>query len=281
LVAGVAIFTVMFLIHGVVVSWRRKPDEESFWAIGYFGVKDLFTIINLLGGVIGIVLAFRGQLDYAGYAIFIGYLLGDVLDGPVARLTNTSNRFGGEFDAAADHVSQAIAPAIFVYVAFSSAGHDKLGIALLAVLITTASIRQARFAVEPFNYPLTYCGLPRTVSGLVTISLVNSLLFFKYSMLGYYGAAAVLVLTALLNLAPIPYMTHKGRKIQGYVKPFVAGFLLIPPVMIVFAPAFVFDVLFVITFGYAMTAWIPIQPNERREFWAEYKRWSSVVASRK
>ena len=42
--------------------------------------------------------------------------------------------------------------------------------------------------------------------------------------------------------------------------------------MILFAREFVYDVLFVITFGYALAAWIPIKPAERREFWAEYKR---------
>jgi hypothetical protein len=59
------------------------------------------------------------------------------------------------------------------------------------------------------------------------------------------------------------------------------AFLVIPPLMMLFAREFVFDVLFFITFGYALGAWIPVKPEERREFWAEYKRWSAVVASRK
>jgi phosphatidylserine synthase len=152
----------------------------------------------------------------------------------------------------------------------------------MAVLITTASIRQARFQVAHFNYPLTYCGLPRTISGLVALSLPNSILFFKYSALGYYGAAAVLVLVALLNLSPIPYMTHKGkRKMQPYVKFFVILFLAVPPLMILFAREFVYDVIFFITFGYALAAWIPLRPEERRAYWTEYKRWSTEVASKK
>ncbi|HTM21952.1 MAG TPA: CDP-alcohol phosphatidyltransferase family protein [Kofleriaceae bacterium] len=279
---GVFLFTLLFVVHGIVHSRRRKPDEESFWAIGYFGVKDLFTIVNLVGGVLGIYYAMQGALETAGYAIFLGYLLGDALDGPVARWTGTSNRFGGEFDAAADHIGQAIAPAVIVFRAFQLGGHTSLGVVLMAVLITTASIRQARFQVAHFNYPLTYCGLPRTISGLVALSLPNSILFFKYSALGYYGAAAVLVLVALLNLSPIPYMTHKGkRKMQPYVKFFVILFLAVPPLMILFAREFVYDVIFFITFGYALAAWIPLRPEERRAYWTEYKRWSTEVASKK
>ncbi len=279
---GIFMFALLFVVHGIVHSRRRKPGEESFWAIGYFGAKDLFTIVNLMGGVFGIYYALQGNLEWAGYAIFMGYLLGDALDGPVARWTGTSNRFGGEFDSAADHIAQAIAPAVIVYCAFTMGGHQTLGVILLAVLITTASIRQARFQVAQFNYPLTYAGLPRTVSGLIAISLPNSLLFFKYSAIGYYGAAGVLILVALLNLSPIPYMTHKGkRKMQGYVKFFVIAFLAVPLLMIVFAREFVYDVLFFITFGYALAAWIPLSPQERREYWTEYKRWSNEVATKK
>src|SRR3970040_1847021 len=100
----------------------------------------------------------------------------------------------------------------------------------MALRTTPASIRQARYNVASFNYPLTYCGLPRTVSGLIAVSLPNSILFFKESLIGYHGATAILIFGALLNLSPIPYMTHKGgRKMQLYVKFFVISFLVAPP----------------------------------------------------
>jgi len=251
------------------------------WNIGYFGVKDLFTIINLLGGVFGIYFALEGNLPYAGYAIFAGYIFGDALDGTVARLTHTSNRFGGEFDAAADHLSQGIAPPIIAYVAFTMAGHQWLGIGVLAFMVTTASIRMARFQVAEFDYPLTYCGLPRTVSGLLTISVPNATIFFHYSVIPYEGLAALLILAGILNLCPIPYMTHKGRKLQLWTKPFVVVFLVGPFVLAALAPQFVYDFLAFTTFGYMLTAWIPLLPEERRAFWAEYKRWSHEVAIRK
>ncbi len=283
LAAGLAFFTGVFITDAVVITVRggqhgkRSPMK---WSIGYFGVKDLFTIVNLVGGVMGIYFAFEGRLDWAGYAIFAGYLLGDALDGPVARLTNTSNRFGSEFDSAADHIAQAIAPAVILYVAFTMGGHRNLGLGLMGLFIATASIRQARFNVAHFDYPLTYCGLPRTISGLIAISFPNSNLFFKDSIITYQGAAALLALVAILNLCPVPYMTHKGKRpMQGYVKFFVFLFLLSPPVMVFVAPQFVYDFIFFITFGYALSAWIPLYPQERREFWAEYKRWSREVAT--
>ena len=50
-------------------------------------------------------------------------MLGDTLDGPVARMTKTSNKFGSEFDTATDHFVQGIAPALIVYAVYARGGH--------------------------------------------------------------------------------------------------------------------------------------------------------------
>ena len=97
------------------------------WSVGYFGVKDLFTMVNVLGGVFGIYFAAIGEPAMAGYAILAGYFFGDALDGPVARLTKTGNRFGSEFDSAADHIGQGIAPAVVVFSAYRLAGTRRWG----------------------------------------------------------------------------------------------------------------------------------------------------------
>lgn len=247
------------------------------WNIGYFGVKDLFTLINMLGGMFGVYFAFKGNIPYASLSIFAGYVCGDTVDGTVARLTNTANKFGGEFDAVTDHFSQTIAPAIIAFSAYRLGGHETLGLLVMTVLITTATIRHARFFVEPFNYRLTWCGLPRTISGIVAAALPNSTLFFKEAIYGYEGASAILILVAILNLCPIPYMTHRGRKIQNYVRVLIAAFFIVPAVLIVVAPNYIFDFVFVWSFGYALTGWMPLSFTERREFWTEYKRWSKVL----
>ena len=41
------------------------------WSIGYFGVKDLFTIINLLGGVVGIHFALAGLRTLAAFRALV------------------------------------------------------------------------------------------------------------------------------------------------------------------------------------------------------------------
>jgi len=249
------------------------------WGYGFFGVKDIFTIINLLGGVVGIYYAALGDPVSAGYAVLAGYFFGDVLDGPVARATKTGNRFGAEFDSVADHLAQAVAPAVIVWAAYRQGGHAMMGLVLMAALITTATIRHARFSVAKFDSPLTYCGLPRTISGFIALALPNTEMF-RQSPRGYEYGALIVVAMAALNLIPIPYMTHRGRrKMQLWVKVLVIAFLLLPFGVFIFARSYTFDIIFMFAFGYAAGAWVPVHPEERKAFYAEYRRWAAEVAS--
>jgi CDP-diacylglycerol--serine O-phosphatidyltransferase len=249
------------------------------WSIGPVGVKDLFTLINLMGGVAGIAFLFDGRPDLAGYSLLVGYLLGDALDGVVARLTHTSNRFGSEFDTATDHLTQAIVPAIVVFVVYARGGHRSLGFALMAVIMTAATVRQALFTVARLGDPLMYCGLPRTVSGYASIGLVLSRFFFRDAGPPYAVAAVVVGALAVMGVLPIPYMTHRGvRRMQGWVKALVLAFLVTPTLAFFVARDYTFDVLFVWMFGYALLAWTPLRRDERRSFYARYREWAVEVS---
>jgi len=248
------------------------------WRFGPFGVKDLFTLVNLMGGVGAIVLTMQGSFVNAGIALLAGYLLGDTLDGPVARWTKTSNAFGSELDTATDHFTQAIAPAVLVYGVYAQGGHGAGGVALMSIIVACATIRQALFSVAKMGDPLMYCGLPRTVSGYGSAAYVLSGLFFGANPHPYATGAVIITGFALLNLFPIPYMTHRGRRrMQNYVRFLSAGFLILPTAALVLAPRYTFDVLFIFMFGYATTAWIPIYPEEKRAFYARYREWAKEV----
>jgi phosphatidylserine synthase len=249
--------------------------------IGPFGAKDLFTLVNLLGGIFAVHFVVVGQPTFAGYALLAGYLLGDTLDGPVARLTRTSNKFGSEFDTATDHFVQGIAPALIVYAVYARAGQTVTGIVLMALLITCATIRQALFSVAKMGDPLMYTGLPRTVSGYGAMAYVLSSFFFGMNPVRYTLGGFVIPALALMNLLPIPYMTHRGgRRMQTPVKVLVIGFLVLPAATLLLAHQYAFDVLFVFTAGYAAFAWIPIYPHEKKAFFERYRQWSTEVSAK-
>ena len=246
---------------------------------GNFRLKDLFTLINLLSGVVAVHYVAAGELRRAGYAVLVGYLGGDLPDGAVARLTGTGNRFGAEFDSIVDHFVHVVVPGLIVYSAYRTGGHELIGLCLMGTLVATATIRHARLAAERFDFPLCWCGLPRTISGFVAMSYPLSHFFFATNTWRFTTGAIVVVPLCLLNLVPIPYMTHRGhRGMQPWVKVLVVAFIAAPAVMYLFDRAYLFDVFFVGTAGYALLGWFPVHPDERRAFYAEYRRWSARLA---
>src|SRR4051794_18007200 len=136
-----------------------------------FGIKDIFTIINLLGGIVAMCLCVDGEPYWAGISILLGYICGDTLDGYIARRLGTANQFGGEFDTISDHLSHVIAPAVIVYTVYKDTHllpgrwNQVLAIALAASIIISVSIRHARNIVAPVEFKGVWAGLPRTVLG--------------------------------------------------------------------------------------------------------------------
>jgi phosphatidylserine synthase len=248
--------------------------------IGPFGVKDLFTMVNLLSGVAAVGYVLRDQPRAAGYAVLVGLLLGDVIDGTVARRTGTANRFGAEFDSVSDHFVHVFVPALVFFSIYQRTGHTAMGWVAVAALITGATIRHARFAAARFDYPLCWCGLPRTVSGFAALSYPLST-FVTLGRGCYLVGCVAVVALSVLNLVPIPYMTHRGRRaMQPYAKVGVALFVLCTPVTFIVARRHTFDVFFVAMVGFAALGWFPVHPDERREFRVEYRRWAAELAGR-
>jgi phosphatidylserine synthase len=247
---------------------------------GSFHLKDVFTLVNLVSGVVATHFVLFGEPRTAGFTVVVGYLFGDLLDGQVARMTGKSNRFGAELDSIVDHFVHVVVPGIIIYTVYRNAGHELLGLILLGTLVGTATIRHARLAAAKFDYPLCWCGLPRTISGFTAMSLALAKTITDH-LRGYYLPAfiAVLLLSAM-NLLPIPYMTHRGKRaMQPWVKLAVGSFVLLPVVVFFIDRDRTFDVFLVFMLGYALTGWIPVRPEERAAFWVEYRRWSAELAS--
>ena len=65
------------------------------------------TIVGLLSSIITMILIAKGFLLISGIMIIISSLF-DLIDGSLARYTNTASKFGGFFDAVIDRISESI-----------------------------------------------------------------------------------------------------------------------------------------------------------------------------
>ncbi len=96
----------------------RRPDMRRVVVV----MPSAFTLGNLFFGFWAIVSAFNGNFRWAGWFIVFAGIL-DMLDGRVARLSNTGTRFGAELDSLVDVISFGVAPALLIYfLEFASAG---------------------------------------------------------------------------------------------------------------------------------------------------------------
>jgi phosphatidylserine synthase len=237
-----------------------------------FGLKDVFTSLNALSGVVGIYFCIKGHPLWASYSFLAGYAA-DCVDGLVARAMKAGNRFGSEYDTAADFVAQAVAPAFVVYSLYAQAGPrlgvgagvaDAIGLLLAAALVLAATIRQARNTVRPVAVDFAWVGLPRNVASFVLLGFANSV-FFSNLPGGLWLGIPMVVLVAVGELSNLPFMSHHGRKQLWWAKMFLIGFLSTTPAAVIFFPRYAWDVVFFWTAGYASLSWTAMSPDERRQ----------------
>jgi CDP-diacylglycerol--serine O-phosphatidyltransferase len=138
----------------------------------------------------------EGNFDRAAWAILLASVF-DMLDGRVARLTNTTSKFGVEFDSLCDLVSFGIAPAILMYsCALKPFGRG--GIVVAVIYGLCGSLRLARFNVMAEVLPKSYFqGLPIPMASL---TICSAYFFAKELHISTEKSHFFLALTAAIGL---------------------------------------------------------------------------------
>lgn len=247
--------------------------------VGWFGIKDIFTTINAMGGVVAICLCIEGQPFWAGVSMLLGYLFGDTLDGWVARKLGTSNQFGAEYDTIADHLSHCIAPGAIVYTVYRGVdlGLAPLPTQIIAILLggsimVTASIRHARNIVRPIEVQGIWAGLPRTVLGFLGVAYVNAELA-PHLLGGWWFGVVLIPLSCVIALTYLPFPSHRMTRIHhGYVRFFILAAFLTTIGFGIAYPAFVFDILWIWMMGYSLGSWSSMTRAERDAYFVEVRR---------
>lgn len=234
-----------------------------------FGIKDLFTTINLLGGVVGICLCIDGHPFAAGVSVMLGYLFGDTMDGYIARRLGTANAFGAEYDTISDHLSHVVAPAAIVYTVYKDVGllpspwNHVLAMALAASIVVSVSIRHARNIVAPVNYKGVWVGLPRSVLGFWAIAYCNATLA-PYTPGGWWLGVILIPAMSIATLTYLPFPSHRIARTHrlGVYVVSIAFFVSTFGSLLIW-PNFMFDILFFWMMGYTFSSWLSLTTEER------------------
>ncbi len=118
-------------------------------------LPNLITTTSMFCGFFSIIYSINGDFVKAAYAIVFAALF-DLMDGRVARMTNSSSQFGAEYDSLSDLISFGLAPAILIYL-WALQPFGRLGWLASFIYIACGALRLARFNVEAHkSYTLNY-----------------------------------------------------------------------------------------------------------------------------
>jgi CDP-diacylglycerol--serine O-phosphatidyltransferase len=225
-------------------------------------LPSLITLINGVCGFAAIVFASRGFADstiydiktsnfaWAGSMIIVA-MIADMLDGRIARMSQTTSSFGGQLDSLCDMVSFGVAPAFLMlkvtslklvpFVDPATPAHEGFLSRFIwlaaAIYVACAAIRLARFNVEneeDGSNHMSFIGLPTPAGAGVLASLVlfyqnvtpkwgvETSLYAVTETIIIYALPFVTIGIAVLMISRVPY-THavnrylKGRKPVAYL----------------------------------------------------------------
>ena len=136
-----------------------------------FVLPSLFTVGNIFCGYYAILATMHGNFGQAANAIGIAIIL-DMLDGRIARLTNSSTGFGLQLDSLADVISFGIAPSVLALVWGLDAVDYRLAWIAAFTFTICGAMRLARFNVQAGNLK-HFVGLPIPAGGGAIAAIVH------------------------------------------------------------------------------------------------------------
>jgi len=231
---------------------------------GIYIFPSLFTCGNMSFGILSILSSVDGQFINAAWFL-IGALACDILDGRIARMTNTTSDFGMQLDSLSDLISFGVAPAMMVYMLVLDK-MGKIGVAIAVLFVLCSALRLARFNVlaQSGEVHKHFVGLPTPASAGVIISFVLS-----YELLGpaelslniktipqvmelmptfFKIMPVVVVVLSFLMVSNIPYISFKRIKLSKVRTIELLALLIVLILLIVVYPQ---NIIFIIFFFYA------------------------------
>ncbi|HEY4326240.1 MAG TPA: CDP-diacylglycerol--serine O-phosphatidyltransferase [Mucilaginibacter sp.] len=178
---------------------------------------NVITCANLFSGCVGIVLAFKGELIAASYAIFLSAIF-DFFDGLASRVLKSFSGIGKDLDSLADMVSFGVLPAVIMYQLFLQAHQiDDVSswLNFIAFMIPVFSaLRLAKFNVDT-RQAENFIGLPTPANAILIASfpiiISHSNRFYMPGLLNPFVLSGLVVVMCSLLVIELPMMSLKFK----------------------------------------------------------------------
>ncbi|MGE5253394.1 MAG: CDP-diacylglycerol--serine O-phosphatidyltransferase [Planctomycetaceae bacterium] len=176
---------------------------------GIYILPNLFTSASLFCGFFALLRTLQEDFYTAAIFILASGLL-DGMDGKIARYTNTTSRFGVEYDSLADVIAFCVAPGILVY-AWALEPFGRLGWLAAFLFVVCGALRLARFNLQSSTVESRFfSGLPTPAAAGVIATGV--LVFYEVGDTGVSRHLTVLIVTYLLAFLMVSTFKYYGFK---------------------------------------------------------------------
>ncbi len=247
---------------GTMQTRRKRLRDHSINRL----IPNMLTLFALCAGLTSIRFAMDARWEHAVLAILFAAIF-DALDGRIARLLDSSSKFGAELDSLSDFVSFGVAPAVVLFM-WTMQDLKGVGWALTLLFSAGMALRLARFNTKLDNADLPawhsrfFTGTPApAAAGLVLLPLIAWLQFPEATLLREpIVVGPVMLAVAGLAVSRIPTFSFKRLKIsQALVLPT----MIVAAVLIALAMAEPWATLLLILIAYIASIPLSISAHRR------------------
>ena len=221
-------------------------------------IPNLFTLLNLLSGIIGVMFALTDKLVEATFLVFLGIFF-DFFDGFFARKFNVQGELGKQLDSLADMVTSGVVPGLVMFqlILFSVKGqwfmqlsYENINswqdysdafyyfIPFIGLLIPLASAyRLANFNIDE-RQTSSFIGLPTPAFAIFVLSLplilqYSDQQFFIDLIHNKYVLIIITLLGCYLLNAEIPLFSLKFKNYSWATNKIKYIFLILTLILLV------------------------------------------------
>jgi CDP-diacylglycerol---serine O-phosphatidyltransferase len=188
---------------------KERQKRMNSMRKGIYLLPNLFTTGCLFCGFFALLRTLQEDFYTAAIFILASGLL-DGMDGKIARFTNTTSRFGVEYDSLADVIAFCVAPGILVF-AWALESFGRLGWLASFLFVVCGALRLARFNIQVTTVESRYfSGLPTPAAAILVATAI--LVFYKLGDTGVSKHLTILITTYILAFLMVSTVKYYGFK---------------------------------------------------------------------
>jgi len=238
---------------------KRVKKERS--RRGIYVLPNIFTSLNLFCGFYAVIASIDEKFVAASIAIIIGVIF-DIMDGKIARATNTTSKFGTEYDSLSDLVSFGLAPGIMIYL-WALRPLGRIGWLAAFLFMACGALRLARYNSQVGIISSDqFVGLP--IPAAAGMSATTVLFCHKLGMAGKINPIFIMVLLYLLSFLMVSTIKYNSFKKPELFRKMNFNVLVALILILIFIAAQPSVALFVLGLAYVISGPLITLRNHRR-----------------